>query len=239
MAAAGRQLRGSCSWIGEICSGWRSGWGLSDTKTCSQSTSPPMKRKYRPSPDVVPHPRYGSVSLPSGVRGISLETILSGYWGYKTEHVFPDSVLIANPDKQNYSIFPRQFYVDILKTCRSCARPFIFFAAQQKHWFETLGFFVDADCVHCSECRAQRTTTKRAVQHYSSLVQLAQPNSNELQQLVDATVWLLTQGALKNRSRLGHIKNLALRQISQYPGTLALAEALRNVDMSASDCTDS
>ena len=191
------------------------------------------KSKRSPTFNVVPHPRYGSEPLVSGVRGISPEAILNGYWGYRSEKIFPESVLVADASKQNYSVFPRQFYVDILKTCRSCARPFIFFAAQQKHWFETLRFFVDADCVHCSECRAQRTATKRAVQHYSSLVQLDQPKPDELQQLVDASVLLLSQGSLKNRTRLGHIKNLALKQIPQYPGTLALVEALRLVDMSA------
>ena len=195
------------------------------------------KAKRSPAPDVVPHPRYGSEPLASGVRGISLEEILRGYWAYKIEEIYPESVLIADTSKQNYSVFPRECYVDMRRTCRSCKRPFIFFAAEQKHWFEVLRFYVDADCVHCPACRVQRRAAKQAVEHYAELITISQPNQDELQQLVDASVALLSQGILKSRSRsrLGHIKNMAFKQIPAYSGTLALAQALQGVDISASE----
>lgn len=137
---------------------------------------------------------------------------------------------MADTSKQNFNVFPRECYVDMRKTCRSCHRPFIFFAAEQKHWFEVLQFYVDADCVHCPECRVQRTAAKRAFQRYSSLILLANPTQDELQQLVDASVLLHAQGTLKSRDRLGQLKNAALRLIPDYPGTLALVETLRKQD---------
>lgn len=188
------------------------------------------KKKLSQSPDLVPHPRYGSAPIPSNVQGVSTEAILRSHWSYRSEKIFPESVLMADTSKQNFSVFPRECYVDMRKTCRSCRRPFIFFAAEQKHWFEVLQFYVDADCVHCPECRVQRIAAKRACQRYSSLILLAKPTQDELQQLVDASLLLHAQGTLKSRDRLGQLKNAALRLIPDYPGTLALVEALRKKD---------
>ena len=184
----------------------------------------------RLTPTLVPHPRYGSKPIPSDVRGISQEAILRGHWSYKSETIFPESVLIADTSKQNFNVFPRECYVDMLRTCRNCQRPFIFFAAEQKHWFEVLRFYVDADCVHCPECRVHRIFAKRAFQRYSTLIQLAQPTQDELKQLVDASASLFVQGTLKSSDHLRRLKNTALRLIPDYPGTLALTEALRNND---------
>ncbi|QMV71397.1 zinc-ribbon domain containing protein [Comamonas piscis] len=188
------------------------------------------KKKLSQSADYVPHPRYGSEPIPSDVKGVSTETILRSHWSYRSSDIFPESVLMADTSKQHFNVFPRECYVDMRKTCRNCQRPFIFFAAEQKHWFEVLQFYVDADCVHCPECRVQRTAAKRAFQRYSSLILLANPTQDELQQLVDAAALLHAQGTLKSRERLGQLKNAALRLIPDYPGTLALVEALRNQD---------
>lgn len=193
------------------------------------------KKKLSQSADLVPHPRYGSEPIPSDVKGVSIEAILRSHWSYRSREIFPESVLMADTSKQNFNVFPRECYVDMRKTCRSCKRPFIFFAAEQKHWFEVLQFYVDADCVHCPECRVQRTAAKRAFQRYSSLILLAKPTPDELQQLVDTSVLLHAQGTLKSRDRLGRLKNAALRLIPDYPGTLALVEALQNQDALSSN----
>ncbi len=192
--------------------------------------SPMKKKKLGHSTDLVPHPRYGSEPIPSDVKGVSTEAILRCHWSYRSSEIFPESMLMADTSKQNFNVFPRECYVDMRKICRSCQRPFIFFAAEQKHWFEVLQFYVDADCVHCPECRVQRIAAKRACQRYSSLILLAKPTPDELQQLVDASVLLHAQGTLKSRNRLGKLKNAALRLIPDYPGTLALIDALGKKD---------
>lgn len=145
----------------------------------------------------------------------------------QVQDLFPESVLIADTSKQNYSTFPRTYYVDIMHTCKSCRRPFIFFAAEQKHWFEMLRLYVDADCIHCPECRQNRTTAKRELKRYAELINITNPSKAELQQLVYAANSLLMQGTLKNPSRLGQLKNRALKQIPDYAGTKALALILQ------------
>jgi tetratricopeptide (TPR) repeat protein len=48
---------------------------------------------------------------------------------------------------------PRYFYVDADRTCRDCGVSFVFSAREQKHWYETLGFRLDANAVRCPPCR--------------------------------------------------------------------------------------
>ncbi|GJM07834.1 MAG: hypothetical protein DHS20C11_01100 [Lysobacteraceae bacterium] len=93
------------------------------------------KSKYKA---YVPHPRYGDKPVYSG-ESFTLEEIHSAFWRYRGEAVFPESAVAADVDKQNYSIFPRKVYVDIEKACRECGRHFLFYALEQRYWFEELG----------------------------------------------------------------------------------------------------
>ena len=97
--------------------------------------------------NIVPHPRYGVTPIPSALI-VPEKDIRVGYWGLLHAQIFSDTVLLADSSKQNYSLYPRKCYVDILRTCLTCHRPFIFFAREQRYWYETLGFYVDANCVH-------------------------------------------------------------------------------------------
>jgi len=59
----------------------------------------------------------------------------------------------ADPKKQKHPTVPVTHYYDIEKICRNCQRHFIFFAEEQKYWYETLQFSLNSDCVLCSACR--------------------------------------------------------------------------------------
>ncbi|MEO7113328.1 MAG: zinc-ribbon domain containing protein [Polyangiaceae bacterium] len=48
---------------------------------------------------------------------------------------------------------PIEVYGPIERTCRDCKQELVFSAAEQKHWYETLGFFIDATAVRCPACR--------------------------------------------------------------------------------------
>jgi hypothetical protein len=175
----------------------------------------------------VEHPRYGSTPHTSGV-DIPEDKIRAGFWSLAREAMFPESVLVATPEAQNYSVFPRQYYVDVLRECRTCARSFIFFAKEQRYWFETLKFFVDADCVHCPACRRESRAVQRRVRRYSDVMKKRNRTPGDLQILVDDATYLFASGALRNLTTLGALKNDAQRTIPGYSGTAALAEALRN-----------
>jgi hypothetical protein len=174
----------------------------------------------------VPHPRYGSAPRPSGVR-ISESELRDGFWRLHGDTLFPETALIAETNKQNFSICPREYYVDVLRSCRTCHRQFIFFAKEQRYWFETLRFFVDADCVHCPDCRRESRTVQRRLRRYSDLFAKNEPTRKELMFLVDDGTYLLAHGVLKNLSNLGSVKNRAMKDIPEYPGIACLAEAIK------------
>jgi putative zinc ribbon protein len=135
-------------------------------------------------------------------------------------------VLLARTEEQNYAVFPRRYYVDVLRTCGSCARHFIFFAKEQRYWFETLKFFVDADCVLCPDCRRESRSIQRRLRRYSDLMKRETRAEDELQVLVDDATYLFERGVLRNVAALGALKNEALRSIPGYLGTVTLAQAL-------------
>ena len=127
-------------------------------------------------------------------------------------------MLAADVSRQNFALYPRVFYVDMLVRCRECQRPFLFFAKEQQHWYEGLGFYVDADCVHCPVCRKKFHRQQALLKRYGRLVALQQPTRKELMQLVDDTIALLQTGHLKNTQRLSTLTSKARRLIPESPG---------------------
>jgi len=82
----------------------------------------------------------------------------------------PGTAIKANPEKQNHPTVPVSHYYDIEKVCRNCERHFIFFAEEQKHWYETLRFPLDSDCVRCLDCRKTEQFLSRNRSAYERLV---------------------------------------------------------------------
>ncbi|HWD91118.1 MAG TPA: zinc-ribbon domain containing protein [Verrucomicrobiae bacterium] len=82
----------------------------------------------------------------------------------------PWTAITANPEKQNHPTVPVSHYYDIEKICRKCKRHFIFFAEEQKYWYETLQFPLDSDCVLCSSCRKKEQSLSRNRSTYERLV---------------------------------------------------------------------
>lgn len=171
--------------------------------------------------DVVPHPRYRGKQQRSSLR-LSEQEIRRSYWRYARAHIFPQTALPADVKAQRYALFPRPYYVDMLKTCVECSRAFIFYAREQRYWYETLGFYIDVDCVRCVECRRKQHAVKRHLERYAELNARESLSRKEMMDLVDECIFLFQQGKLKKLSHLGGIKNSALQRIPDYAGTRTL-----------------
>lgn len=180
---------------------------------------------------LVPHPRFKGKQERSN-SSVTEQEIRESYWGYGGGvRIFPETALKADVSVQRYAVFPRPYYVDILKDCRDCGRPFIFYAREQRYWYETLGFYIDADCVHCPECRRRQQLAHRHLERYAELQRIQAPTRKQMTQLVDDSIYLFQHGLLKNASRLGQIKNAALKRVPNYAGTRTLQQLL-----AAHDC---
>lgn len=183
-------------------------------------------RKRRPSRQhFVNHPHHGASPHNWG-KTVPEAEIRQSFWRLRDAAIFPESALIARSADQNCGISPRPYYVDIVRTCRSCARKFIFFAVEQQYWFETRGFNVNSDCVDCPECRRQKRLIKRRLDRYSRLMKQAARTEDEMRNAVDDASFLFERGVLSKLTPLGALKNEALRAIPSYPGTIRLGRLL-------------
>lgn len=179
------------------------------------------KRKKRTSDKVVQHPRFGGASIPSGFHATE-QIIRDSFWGYKDANIFVDSAIPADTSRQNFSTFPRGYYVDLLKICRDCNRKFIFFAREQQYWFEELKLYVDVDCVRCSECRKKNRDLKRRYQRYSETIGLENPTAETLELIVTDIVVLWTEKMVQNENTLRRIRNLANEFLPECEATKAI-----------------
>ena len=81
-------------------------------------------------------------------------------------HLNHDSAIRADVSRQNYSVCPRHWYVDATFKCTRCSDTFCFTAAEQKRWYEELGFYVDSYAKNCPTCRRDDRQKKLLRQRY-------------------------------------------------------------------------
>jgi len=153
------------------------------------------------------HSRYGKVSMNNGYK-YSLEEVHNSFWLYSYVTVFPKSTIPADTSKQRYCVFPRKLYVDIEKICKKCHGKFLFFALEQKYWYEVLGFYIDVDCVKCIECRKAEQKIKEKALRYEELIKNKNRTNREIKDLKYIAYDLYEIGYFKNKSKLAQILNL-------------------------------
>ncbi|WP_435008420.1 zinc-ribbon domain containing protein [Tundrisphaera lichenicola] len=182
-----------------------------------------LRHSFRLPGNLVVHPRYGETTTSAG-SDLSDEEIVESCWGHGSLRltVFPESAIRADISKQGNACVPRQCYVDQLCRCRDCERPYLFYALQQKHWYEELGFNLAADCVRCPECRQSKRRLRRHFQSYSGLIKRDDLGDLEVAKLAGDAIFLARAGVLKSGQKLGRIKNRAVARIPSEPVTKEL-----------------
>ena len=76
------------------------------------------------------------------------------------------SAIRADISRQNCSVCPRYWYLDAIFRCTRCNTEFCFTASEQRHWYEDLGFWVDAFPKKCPACRSQLRNLNALRQEY-------------------------------------------------------------------------
>ena len=176
--------------------------------------------------DLVPHPRFNGRQTHAHRISASTTDVCAQVWQVRRSTPIPGTAMAANCTLQNYSMYPRRYYVDLLKQCKTCARPFVFYAAEQKYWFEVLKIYVDADCAKCPVCRKREHWLKGCQTRYSR--RLSQPalDAKDMKALIDDAIVLLEQGVIRNLAVLGALKKRAQREIGSYGGVERFATAI-------------
>lgn len=196
--------------------------------------------------DFVPHPRYGDKPRHTG---LDVQNLYDGVyircWTEKelarwaSTHSYtwidpatvgcliPGTAITADPTKQHGSCMLNTHYYDIKRKCRDCGRMFIFFADEQRYWYEELRFPVDADCVRCHPCRHRQQALDVTRRSYETLLHV---ESTSLEVLLELTLARLdlVEARLFHPRQLDHVRRF-LRQHPDHEQSPAIRTRLETL----------
>ncbi len=148
--------------------------------------------------DYVEHPRFGR--LPR-YTGLNPQTDYRGthiHWHSPIDCRIPNTAIVANTSRQKAPTVAVTHYYDVMRRCRDCKRMFLFFAEEQRYWYEELGFGLDSDCVRCVDCRKVEQDTAGLRVKYELLFHRENRSHEETLELIDCGLTLI------ERSIFGH-----------------------------------
>ena len=111
----------------------------------------------------------------------------------------PNTAIAADLTRQTIATVPVTHYFDIECKCRDCGRPFIFFAEEQKNWYEELGFGLESDCVRCVPCRKKQQGFARARQRYEELFHATDRSTKDNFEMAGCCLTLIEAGVFGKR----------------------------------------
>ena len=156
----------------------------------------------------VEHPRYGRYPH---FTGDNPDTTIGGevfiHWHSPENLRIPDTAIKADLSKQQEATIPVTHYYDVRRVCRDCNRPFIFFAREQKHWYEELGFGLDSDCVRCVPCRKKQQGLAQKQERYEELFHVPDKTPEQILEMAQCSLSLIEDGVFNPRQgdRIRHL----------------------------------
>lgn len=84
----------------------------------------------------------------------------------------------GNPERQNYSVCPRHWYIDAVFRCKKCKHSFTWTAKEQLTWFEKYFFWVDSRPHFCLCCRTDARHLAALRKEYDLTVALARDHGS-------------------------------------------------------------
>jgi hypothetical protein len=149
----------------------------------------------------------------------------------------PNTAIVADLERQTSATIPVTHYFDLERSCVDCNRPFIFFAEEQKYWYEELGFGLDSDCIRCVDCRKKQQHIARERKVYEALF-YSQRDIEANLIMAEACLTLIEAGAFKPRKSqtVRMLLNAipADAEVRKQPRFTELQKKLRLVETSAS-----
>lgn len=133
----------------------------------------------------VEHPRFGQAPRRTGLDVANTpDGTVYCHWHSPVGVRVPGTAIAADVARQRPATIPVTHYYDAKRACRKCSRPFLFFAEEQKHWYEALGFPLEADCLECPPCRKDERKLRALHRQYDALVARADRSATDTLELV-------------------------------------------------------
>jgi hypothetical protein len=171
-----------------------------------------MKRRsaIRPRDDYskfVDHPRYGHQPHVTGLNPDTNYTDVFLHWHSAKEYRIPNTAIPADLSRQAKATVQVTHYFDVRRQCRDCGRPFIFFAEEQKYWYEVLGFGLDSDCVRCVPCRKKQQGIAALRERYEDLFHVSHRTVDDTLEMAECCLQLIEASVFHER-QVEHVRAL-------------------------------
>ena len=166
-----------------------------------------MKDEYA---NYVDHPRFGRRPHVTGLNPESDFTTGQPFLHWNATDRIPNTAIEADLSRQSRATVAVTHYYDVRRTCRDCGRPFIFFAQEQKHWYEELGLPLEADCVRCVPCRRRQHGIAAKRERYEELFHVPARSAEEHLEMADCCLSLIEADIFDPR-QTAHVRELLKR----------------------------
>ena len=113
----------------------------------------------------------------------------------------PDGAIRGDVRKQEFCRVchvPKYFYVDEEKTCVQCGKRFVFGAAEQKYWYESLKFHFCSVAIRCPACRRRRRSEKALQEQIAAALAELRANPEDPSVLLE-----VAESTVRYRQRTG------------------------------------
>jgi hypothetical protein len=188
-----------------------------------------MPRK-RHRDDFVVHPRYGDEPRLTGLNPKS--DFLTGtvylHWHSPSDVRIANTAIVANTARQRRKTIAVTHYFDSRRTCVDCRQSFLFFAAEQKYWYEVLGFPLEANCIRCVPCRKRQRALQARRQRYETLIALEGRTPDQDIELVESALALVGAGVFGTRL-LERLRSI-LKRAEPHRKLEGLLQRLREIE---------
>jgi Probable zinc-ribbon domain len=143
--------------------------------------------------EFVEHPRLGRHPRLTGLNPNPKDQGVHLHWcvNWNGNRLIPNTAVLADLTRQTPATVQVTHYFDLERECNDCKRLFIFFAEEQKYWYEELGFGLDSLCTRCIDCRKKQQAIAQQRKIYESLIHLADKNEQQILDMAHACLYLM------------------------------------------------
>jgi hypothetical protein len=162
--------------------------------------------------DFVTHPRYGRRPRITGLNPATDYATGNPFlhWHSPEECRIANTAVPADVSRQSPATVPVTHYVDVRRRCRDCDRPFIFFAEEQKYWYEELNFPLESDCIRCVDCRKKQQGLEHKRHRYEALFHVPERTVEQDLEMADCCLSPV-EGAVFHIQQLQRVRMLLKR----------------------------
>lgn len=156
--------------------------------------------------DFVEHPRFGKGPRLTGLDPVNApDGSVFLHWHSGPGVRIPGTAVVAHLPSQSPATISVTHYFDAKRVCRACGQRFLFFAQEQKHWYEDLKFPLEADCLDCLPCRKQEQQLQVAQRRYGAMLSDTARSEADTLALIECGL-LLVEAAVFSRKVLPKLR---------------------------------